>query len=71
MATKLTDCSPNKKLLQAKEELDEYQDLYRQDYNLKLNYVCVDYPGAQSDKAYYLNRIKHFLRNNKTNKGKA
>lgn len=71
MVIKLTDCPPNRVLLQAKEELDAFQDLYKRDDNLTLDYVCMDYPGAQSDRAYYMHRIEQFLRTNKTNKGKT
>ena len=71
MATKLTDCSSKKRLLQAREELDELQDKCKQDRNLKLDHVHMDFPDAQYEKAFYLKKIEEFLTSNKTNKGKA
>ena len=53
----------------ARKELDILQDKCHSDTAAILKYFCTDFPGAQFSRDYYLDRIKSFLKGNKTDGG--
>ena len=44
-----------------RKELDVVQDKMREDANYHLIQVCLDFPGAQKSKDYYLERMKQLM----------
>lgn len=53
----------------ARKELDIIQEKAAKDDGAILKYIATDFPRAQFSKDYYLDRIKVFLRDNKTDGG--
>ena len=71
VAMKLTDNTVEEKdkLLMARKELDIIQEKFHSHKTSLLKYFCVDFPGAQFSRDYYLDRIKTFFKLNKSDGG--
>ena len=51
----------SERLILARREMDVIQDKCRLDNEVMLKYFCIDFPGAQYSKDYYLERIKQLF----------